>query len=206
MTAQLLGISSSPRLNGNSDLLLREALAAAEAAGAICEYLRLADFSIAACTECNGCYKTGRCVVQDDYQQIFEKIVKAELLIFATPVFFMNVCAQAKLLIDRCQCLWARKYILGRSPLRSTGLAGRALVIAVGGSKSRKMFDSIKLTMKYYLDAVDMCYWANLFVNKVDEAGKVRQHPAALKEARRLGRELVTTDSCPETPTDISLF
>src|SRR3990170_8115852 len=112
MAMKVLGISASPRLKGNSDLLLRQALAGAESAGAEVEYVRLAELKISPCIECNACYKTGRCVIEDDYQQLMQKVIDADRLIFATPIFFMTVSAQAKLFIDRCQCLWANKYIL----------------------------------------------------------------------------------------------
>jgi len=205
MPLKVIGISASPRVNGNSDLLLRRALAGAESAGAQIEYLRLSDFKIAPCTECNSCYKTGRCIVKDDYHPLSAKMLDADRLIFATPIFFMTVCAQAKILIDRCQCLWAHKYVLKKPLLNTQGQDRRAMVIAVGGSKSKKMFDSIRLTMKYYFDVLDMQYAANLFVNKTEEKGQIQNHPSAMKEAFRLGAELVTAPTPPQKPIDIEL-
>ena len=206
MVLKVLGISTSPRLKGNSDLLLREALAGAESAGAQIEYLRIADLNIAPCAECNCCYTTGRCRIQDDYPQVLQKILDADRLIFATPVFFATVCAQAKILIDRGQCLWANKYVL-KKPLFENGPRDRrALVIAVGGSKSKKQFENIRLTMKSYFDALDVRYIANLFVNKVDARGAIMQHPSALQEAFRLGKDLVAVETPPDKPVDIELI
>lgn len=206
MTLKVIGISAGPRVNGNSDLLLHQALAGAESTGAQIEYLRLSDFKIAPCTECNSCYKTGSCIVEDDYQLLSAKMLDADRLIFATPIFFMTVCAQAKILIDRCQCLWAHKYVLKKPLINTAGRDRRAMVIAVGGSKSKKMFDSIRLTMKYYFDVLDMNYAANLFVNKMEEPGQVKKHPSAMKQAFRLGHQLATTDTPPpEKPIDIEL-
>jgi multimeric flavodoxin WrbA len=220
---KVLGISASPRLKGNSDLLLRQALAGAESAGAEVEYIRLAELKISPCIECNACYKTGRCVIEDDYQMLMQKTIDADRLIFATPIFFMTVSALAKLFIDRCQCLWANKYVLkkpliappcplgaGRDlPRRAvSGTAGRrAMVIAVGGSKSKKMFDSVRLTMKYFLDCLDMHYQANLFVNKVDAQGAIETHPCAANEAYRLGCELASPSTpLSEKPLDVELI
>jgi multimeric flavodoxin WrbA len=202
---KVLGISASPRVDGNSHLLLCQALSGSDAAGAHTELLRLADLSIAACIECNSCYKTGKCRIQDDYQLALKKILDADRLIFATPIFFMTVSAQAKMLIDRCQCLWAHKYVL-KKPLITANKDRRAMVIAVGGSKSTKMFDSIRLTMKWYFDAIDMNYAANLFVNKIDEAGRIKQHPSAMSDAFHLGEELVSLTTSPqEKPVDVIL-
>jgi len=206
MALKVIGISASPRLNGNSDLLLRRALAGAESAGAQVEYVRLVDFKIAPCIECNSCYKTGSCVVKDDYHTLSAKMLDADRLIFATPIFFMAVCAQAKALIDRCQCLWAHKYVLKKPLINTIGRDRRAMVIAVGGSKSKKMFDSIRLTMKYFFDVLDMNYAANLFVNKVEDPGRIKEHPSAMEQAFSLGRDLTAADTPPpEKPADIEL-
>jgi multimeric flavodoxin WrbA len=186
-------------------LLLREALAGAESAGAHVEYVHLSGYNISPCIECNACYETGKCEVQDDYQPLLKKILDAGRLVFATPIFFMTVCAQAKILIDRGQCLWALKYVL-KKELITAESDRRAMVIAVGGSKSKKQFESIRLTMKTYFDALDVNYAANLFVNKVDDRGDIERHPSALKEAYRLGSQLVAADTPPPPkPIDIEL-
>lgn len=177
-------------------MLLRQALAGAESAGAEVACVRLSDYSIGPCIECNACYATGLCRVQDDYQQILKEILDADRLIFATPIFFMSVCAQAKMLIDRGQCLWAHKYVL-KKRLFPPEHDRRAIVIAVGGSKSKKQFESVRLTMMSYFDSLEVSYVSNLFVNKIDGPGEIQKHPSALNEAYRLGKELVSTDTPP---------
>lgn len=201
---KVLGISTSPRIKGNSDLLLRRALAGAESAGADAEYVHLSHYRIGPCIECNACYTTGECKVRDDYQALLKKILDADRLVFASPIFFMSVCAQAKNLIDRGQCLWALKYVLKKESI-AVGRDRRAMVIAVGGSKSKKQFESIRLTMKTYFDALDMKYFANLFVDQVDDRGEVEGHPSALDQAYQLGAQLAGTDEPPEKTIDIEL-
>ncbi len=203
MNLKILGISTSPRADGSSDLLLRQALAGAESTGASTEYISLRDFNIAPCVECNSCYTTGKCRVEDDFQLILQKMLDTDRLIFATPIFFMTVCAQAKLLIDRCQCLWANKHILNK-PLFTAERDRRAMVIAVGGSKSTKMFDSIRLTMKYWLDVLEFNYVSDLFINRIDEPARIEQHPTALKDAYRLGRDLASTETPPTNKSTTS--
>jgi len=197
MALRVLGILASPRRLGNSDRLLREALKGAASAGGGTEDLALADCAIAPCAECNACARTGVCRQHDGYAAVLDRILAADRLIFATPVFFMGVPAQAKLLIDRCQCLWAAKFLL-KKPLYAQGPRDRrALVIAVGGSRGVRMFESIRLTMKYWLDALEVAYAANLFVNQVDDAGDIQKHPEALAAARELGRDLVADTGPP---------
>jgi multimeric flavodoxin WrbA len=135
-----------------------------------------------------------------------KKILDADRFVFATPVFFMNVCAQAKMLIDRSQCLWAYKYVLNKQLFNSERNRS-AMVIAVGGSKSKKQFESIQLTMKSYFDVLDINYSTNLFTSKVDDFGEIHKHPTALQEAFRLGKELITAESPPpQKPINIELF
>ena len=207
MTLKVLGISASPREGGNTDLLAREALRGAESAGARPDFIALRGLNISPCVECYACAATGLCRIDDDYQLVFEKLLAADRLVFASPVFFMTVSAQAKLLIDRCQCLWSRKYLL-KQPLFPQGERDRrALVIAVGGSRSRNMFDCVRLTMKYWFDTLEMACFGNLFVNQVDARGDVLRHPAAMREAFRLGAALCAADApAPAQPTTVELF
>ena len=205
MALKVLGISASPRAGGNTDILLAEALRGAREAGAEVESVFLRGLTIGPCTECYACAKTGVCRIEDDYQKVFTKMLEADRLVFATPVFFMSVSAQAKLLIDRCQCLWSRKYLL-KQPLFSGGPRDRrALVIAVGATRSKKMFESVRLTMKYFFDAAGFGYFANLFVSGVDAAGAVRTIPQALTEALRLGQALVAEAAMPAQPETVEL-
>jgi multimeric flavodoxin WrbA len=203
---KVLGISSSPREQSNSDLLLRRALAGVSSVGAEAEYLRLNKMNMAPCSECGACYSTGRCPVEDDFQMVLAKMLEADRLIFATPIFFMSVCAQAKVLIDRCQSLWALKYLLKQpiDPAKSRHRLG--MVIAVGGTKNKKMFESVRLIMKYYLDALDMDYFANLFVSNVDEAGVIADNKEAMEQAFRLGAELVVAGGVLENSIDVELI
>ncbi|MEW6355434.1 MAG: flavodoxin family protein [Planctomycetota bacterium] len=207
MSLKVLGLSASPRIKGNSDLLLGEALAGVESAGAEVERVHLSQLNIAPCVACGACRNTGMCRVQDDYQDLLQKMRDADRLIFATPIFFMAVPAQAKAMIDRCQCLWSRKYVLKQPLFDEVPRYRRGMVIAVGGCKSKKMFDSIRMTMKYYFDVLEIVYFSNLFVNGVDEKGAILKHPRAMQEARRLGVILVTDEGpTPGEPEDVELY
>ncbi len=185
-------------------MLLRRALSGAESVDADVEHVHLSEYTIGPCIECNACYRTGECKVPDDYQMLLKKMLDADRLVFATPIFFMSVCAQAKNLIDRGQCLWALKYVLKKESL-TVGRDRRAMVIAVGGSKSKKQFESIRLTMKTYFDALEVKYVANLFVDRVDDRGEIEEHPSALDQAHQLGAQLAGKDEPPEKRIDIEL-
>jgi multimeric flavodoxin WrbA len=102
----------SPRYGGNSDMLLDSALKGAKEGGANIEKIRICDLKISPCIECHGCDDTGKCIVDDGMQTLYPKLVETDRLFLASPIFFMGVSAQTKALVDRCQCIWVRKYIL----------------------------------------------------------------------------------------------
>ena len=184
-----MGLAGSPRRGGNSETLLAEALEGGKEAGADVELLRAVDYGVAGCIECNGCFRTGRCVVQDDYQKLYEKLLACEVLVVGTPVFFMNVPSQLKAVIDRTQCCWAKRYVL-EEPILPGGGTRRGGLIVVGGSKSKKMFESVRLTIHYFFDALEVELAEELFLNEVDERGAIGNHPEALAQARQLGARL----------------
>ena len=109
---KVLGFMGSPRIKGNSDLLLEEALKGAQSKGAEVEKIVIDKLNIAPCKEYYGCLKDGNCVIHDDMDDLYQKILDAEAIIIASPMFFYTISAQLMVLISRCQSLWARKYVL----------------------------------------------------------------------------------------------
>ena len=98
---RVLIISSSPRKNGNSELLCKEFYEGAVESGHEAEIVRLAEKQIGYCKGCYVCRKRGKCVQDDDMLPLLEKIKKADVLVLATPVYFYTMCAQLKTFIDR---------------------------------------------------------------------------------------------------------
>ena len=98
----VLILSGSPRKGGNSDTLCAELARGARDAGHTVETIRVADRHIAYCTGCGLCSFQGKpCPLKDDVAEIQEKMLAADLIVMATPVYFYSVCAQLKTLIDR---------------------------------------------------------------------------------------------------------
>jgi len=101
MKKKVLVISASPRKGGNSDTLCDEFVKGAAEAGHDAEKVFLCDHSIHYCTGCGGCTRTHRCVQKDDMAAVLEKMVLADVIVLATPVYFYTMDAQMKTLIDR---------------------------------------------------------------------------------------------------------
>ena len=194
---KLLAISSSPRAHSNSQILLDELLGSiaqnrsATEEPIVTESLSLRGLTIAPCTQCDYCQQTVGCSIQDDMQPIYSKLAQADWLVLASPIYFMAHCAQAKALIDRCQVFWARKHRL-KQPLPRTLPAPprRAVFLAVGATHGPNVFAGAKVTMRWFLDAIEMEYWDNLLIEGVDAPGAIADHPTALEQARQLGQKI----------------
>ena len=186
---KVLGVLGSPRRGGNTEILLDEALRGAADHGGSCEKVVLRDLKITPCLEIYKCAKDGVCAIQDDMQDLFPKIEQTERLIIASPIFFYSVSAWSKAMIDRCQSLWAKKYIL-KLPVSPVNHRKGAF-ISVGATRGKKLFDGVRLTIKYFFDAIDVTYSDELLVPGVDEKGEVRKQEEALQQAYELGRRLV---------------
>lgn len=99
---KVLIISSSPRKDGNSDVLCGRFAKGACEAGHEVEKVTLRDKSIAPCRACYACAETHSCVIKDDMEALFPKLVEADVIVLASPVYFYSVSAQMKAVIDRC--------------------------------------------------------------------------------------------------------
>ena len=101
MSKKVLIISSTPRRGGNSDILCDAFAEGAKEAGNDVEKVRIADLKIGYCTGCYACQKTGKCAIKDDAQLVIDKMMAADVIVLASPVYFYTICAQLKALIDR---------------------------------------------------------------------------------------------------------
>ena len=190
-STKVLGIFGSPRKGGNTERLLEEALKGAEKEGADVERLHIVRFHITPCTECLQCLEKGECVIQDDMQKIYPKLLESDIIILASPIFFYGVTAWAKALVDRTQALWARKYVLKDPSLGKEGKRRKGFLISVGGTKGQKVFDGAILTAKYFFDVLNADYAGELVFRNMDAQGDILKQPDALREAFESGRKLV---------------
>lgn len=187
---RLLGIYGSPRRKGNTSLLLKRAIQGAIEAGAEVEEVVLRDLKMSPCLEIYGCKQTGRCVIKDDFQEIYDQLLSCHGLILASPVFFYAVSAHTKILMDRCQSLWAKRYWVEKAPTGKHKARRKGIFISVGATKGKKLFDGALLSIRYFFDALDVELWRSLLYRGLDFEGDVLQHPEYLEESYRAGKEL----------------
>lgn len=110
MGKKVIVISASFRKNGNSDTLANEFARGAADAGNDVEIISLSGKQIAFCRGCFACQKTGRCVIGDDAVGIEQKILGADVVVWATPIYYYEMAGQMKTLIDRLNPLYPKDY------------------------------------------------------------------------------------------------
>ena len=184
---KVLGILGTPRRGGNSEILLQVFLEGAVAGGAEVEEIRLRELKISPCQEIYHCIKDGTCPIKDDMLGLYDKLLAAEVVALASPIFFYNFTAQAKAMIDRTQALWSRRYVVKKD---FPGGSRQGVLLAVGATKGRLLFVGLRLTAKYFFDAINVSYAAEILVRGADEKGAILHQPEVLDRARDLGRRL----------------
>lgn len=187
---KIVALYGSPRRKGNTSLLLNQAVSGAREAGATVEEVWLRDLKMSPCLETYGCKKTGRCILQDDFQKVHDLLLECSGLMLASPVFFYTVSAHTKILMDRCQALWVRKYWIEQAKFGERAPTRKGLFISAGATSGKKLFEGISLTVRYFFDVMDVELFRSLLYRGLDLEGDVLEHPEYLEEARQAGREL----------------
>jgi len=188
---KILAIYGSPRRKGNTTLLLKNAVKGAIEAGAEVEEIILRDLKMSPCLEIYGCKETGRCVIQDDFQQVYDKLLSCQGLMLASPIFFYTVSAHTKILMDRCQSLWVKKYWIEKNTIESPKVTRKGLFISVGATKGKRLFEGTLLSIRYFFEILDTELWRSLLYRSLDLEGDIVGHPEYLLEAHRSGKELI---------------
>lgn len=114
---RVLALMGSPRLQGNNAALLSafiEGLGSGSGGTAEIRRVNLHQVQIKPCLSCGGCHQNGECVQRDDMMALYPLLAQSDIVVLAAPIYFSGLCAQAKLMIDRCQPYWAIKYLLKR--------------------------------------------------------------------------------------------
>lgn len=188
---EIAAIFGSPRRKGNTSTLLRQAIAGARDAGAQVTEIVLRDLKISPCLEIYGCKETGKCVIKDDFENVEALLQRSHGLMIASPIFFYTVSAHTKILMDRCNSLWVKKYWIEKQPFGQQNYSRKGLFISVGSTKGKKLFEGAQRSMKYFMDALDMELWESLLIRGVEAEGQILQSPSSLEAAYQAGQTLV---------------
>lgn len=168
---------------------MNEALKPLHEAGHDITVYSLNTMTIRPCQDCGGCVTTGVCIQKDEMTGIFDAIRQADRIIFASPIFFYGISAQAKAMVDRCQAFWCEKYLLKKTiPAGTHGRKG--LLLLVGGMKKEDGLHCAEATVKGFFRTVSVPEHETLAYGGVDARGDILKHPTALKDAYDAGIRL----------------
>lgn len=176
---KILVISTSLRANSNSDLLAEAFIEGAREAGHEVEKVSLKDKTIGFCKGCLACQKTGSCAIRDDAGEIVEKMLHANVLVFATPVYYYEMSGQMKTLLDRA------------NPLYTADYAYRDVyLLATAADEDEHAIDGAKKGLEGFVACFERARFAGyVFAGGVDAPGAAKGH-SALEKAQEMGRQI----------------
>lgn len=177
---KILGVVCSPRIGGNTEILVEEVLEAAKGKGVDIKLITLSNKHIRPCDHCGTCYGKGECHIEDDMREIYEDILEADGIVLGSPVYFWSVSAQAKLFIDRT-------YALRYPSKRLEDKVGGA--VAVAGRRGQ--VEALTLINNFFLGQ-GMIPVSIGVDGRGSKKGDVKEDIRAIEEAKKLGEKMVT--------------
>lgn len=178
---KIIALQGSPRIGGNCDVLMDEMIKGAEENGHEVVKHYLEKENIAACKACMYCAENSECVRNDDGNKIIDELVAADGVIFATPVYYGQMTAQAKTIIDRF-------YAIGQNPDKS--LSGKAALIFTENQPEGTYKDYIELTKASPFAFMGYEVIGHVDAGSAGPAGIVAEEQEdKLKEAYELGKQ-----------------
>ena len=168
MSKKVLVISTSPRKGGNSDVLADEFVRGAQEGGNSVEKVTLYDKTIGFCKGCLACQSTRRCVIHDDADTIAQKMLTADVIAFATPIYYYGMCGQMKTMLDR-----SNPYLL-----------------SAAAEEDSHTPDGAVTGLQGWIDCFEKARLAGtVFAGGVTFVGGIQGHPA-LKQAYEMGKNV----------------
>lgn len=183
---KIIGISTSPRPGSNVKIALQTALEVAETKGAQTELINVAQLKISPCIGDDFCKgHEGKCVLDDDMSQIYEKILEADAIIIGTPIYFFDVTAQAKTVIDRLYAFFMQEAIAEKLSSKTI-----SIIATNGSAPAEAIMPSLKVQAEgFKLLGFNIGDIELLGDNNIPEA--IKEKEDQLAKAKAVGENLV---------------
>ena len=179
MNKRVVILSSSPRRGGNSELLAEAFARGAQESGNQVETVYLREKQYGFCRGCLACQKLGHCVIRDDAVGVAARMHDADVLVFATPVYYYSVSGQLKTMLDRANPLYGTDYAFTK-----------AYLLATAAEDGRETVEGTVRAVQGWVDCFGRCKLAGtIFAGGVTDAGDIAGHPA-LEKAHQMGKEI----------------
>jgi len=181
---KVLAVVGSPRKGGNTDVLMDQMISGAAGAGAQVEKVYLNDHKITPCQACYSCRKKAGCVIKDDMQKLYPKVLEADAILFGTPVYWCTVSAQMKCFLDRWYGLLDKNYEFPAKGRRA------ALVVVCADPHTKAMTAPIVKMFKEGMEFIGIKVLGQVTAS-CETKGEVAKNEKAMSAARELGRKIV---------------
>lgn len=175
---KVLLISGSPRRSGNTEKVLDSIAHSARGKPIKIKKIILNELKLRPCQNCGGCRKTGRCILRDDMVLVCQEIENADCIIVGSPIYFGNVSAQVKVMVDRMQSKWVYKYILRK---KNKLQHQQGVFFAVGARHDEESFLCAGAVMKIFFKVLDIECKGQFFISGVDEKAGILKNNKFLK-------------------------
>ena len=181
MSKKVVIVSTTPRKNGNSEILATEFMKGAVDNGNDVRMIKVREMDLKFCKGCFSCQKTNKCVIKDDFtKEMLYDICKADVLVFATPVYYYESSGQLKTFIDRMKPLFNVKQNIHD-----------IYIIATAAENEVRTFKGVKEDIKGYIDCYDdKKIKGTLFAGGVNNVGEVKTHKTYMKKAYDMGHKI----------------
>ena len=180
MSKKVLLITTSLRGGSNSDILAKECERGAMQAGHDVELISLKEKKIQFCIGCLACQSKDGCVLKDDIAEIMVKVKEAEVLIFATPIYYYEMCGQMKTLLDRLNPLYGSDYKFRE-----------IYMIATAADDGKHVFEKAYNGLQGWVDCFGKASLQGILVGGgIDHANEAANHADVMQKAFELGKHL----------------
>ena len=180
MKKKVLIISTSLRGGSNSEIIAKECEKGAKAAGHDVQFLSLKEKEVKYCIGCLSCQRYGSCVLKDDVADVLELVKNAEVIVFATPIYYYEMSGQMKTLLDRLNPLYASDYAFREIYL-----------IATAAENEDSAFDKAYNGLQGWVDCFEKATLKGIVMGGgIDDANSATKHNDIMKDAYRLGTKL----------------
>lgn len=175
-------------MHGSTDILLDRALEGASSGGAKTEKIFLNNLSFKPCQECRGCDKTGSCVIKDDMRTVYDKVDGADAVILASPIFFTNITAQLKSMVDRFQCRWVAKNVLKK--MTTPDPKKKGLFICVSAMDKDEFLQNALNTIRAFYNTIGIKDVRHIYCGGLETASDLSGRQDVMEKAYEEGRSL----------------
>jgi len=154
--------------------------------------ISLSQLDVSPCLGCHRCLDTGECILQDDYQVVRDRLIRADIVAFASPAYFWNVPSQAKAFIDRHQSLWAWQALAGPAASKASSQQARRGVLLAVAADPVPQFDGLIQTVDALFRAYGIPLSDKHLITDAFVKDALRDRQAIREAALESGRAAVT--------------